>query len=155
MSSTSWTSAETPSVVGSSILREDPPFSSAKRSTEHGGEDLSLSELCLDSYDSQSRPEREEPFSLLPGGRNIVENDSLADGTNLFTSETKPSEATDASGKHPATTSRRDRLQRDLFVLKRLNASMSAYITALGGVSTATEVRQTPTPCVISSFKSQ
>lgn len=130
----SWTSEGSSFETGSSILREAPPFLSNARHTEHGGEDLSLSELYLDSEYSRSRSERhEEPFSLLARG---FKNDYIPDSP---ISDPKPSEAMVASGKQ-SSLSRREQLQRDLFLLKKLNASMSAYITAIGSVSNATKV---------------
>lgn len=130
----SWTSEGSPFETGSPILREAPPFLSNARHTEHGGEDLSLSELYLDSEYSRSHSNRhEEPFSLLAQN---FKNDHIPDSP---ISDPKSSEAMAASGKQPSL-SRRDQLQRDLFLLKKLNASMSAYITAIGSVSTATKV---------------
>ncbi|GJJ06436.1 hypothetical protein Clacol_000628 [Clathrus columnatus] len=137
----SWTSAENLSVAGSSILKESPPFFSNRRNTGHGGEDLSLSELCLDSDFSENLLE-EKPFSLLPpqSRNNAQNNNHNLEAATQSTSDSNPINAIDASGKSTSTRSQREeQLQRDLFVLKKLNASMSVYMNALKSVSTATE----------------
>jgi hypothetical protein len=142
------TSADTPSFADSSILRESPPFRSSSH-TGPGGADLSLSELYV-SDRSEDAP-LSKPFSLLPQRDGNAEkpqydeedNDVFSGGC-VQEGEADEGDATMMDkGKRSSTAarSREERLQHDLFVLKKLNTSFSLYNDALKDTRSSTEVK--------------
>jgi len=136
----SFTSADTPSVAGSSILRQSPPFLSQSH-TGPGGADLSLSELYISDRNDDS-PAATRPFSLLPERNGGIEEERSFFSDSGGVVEEEDEEATihkrrDSAGE---ARQREERLQRDLFVLKKLNASFSLYNEALKDARSSTEV---------------
>lgn len=140
MSSQSWISADTPSIAGSSILKQSPPFPSHSESTGPRGADLSLSELYTsDREDANSDVPR--PFSLLPQRRDKHEGGPVfSDSERRLAEEEDAIGLTKGKGSVHETRQDEERLQRDLFVLKKLNASLELYDTALKNAKSCTEV---------------
>ncbi|KIJ49498.1 hypothetical protein M422DRAFT_27863 [Sphaerobolus stellatus SS14] len=140
----SFSSADTPSFAGSSILRESPPFSSAAY-TGPGGADLSLSELYI-SEREEDNP-RSRPFSLLPlqhAQHDATEEERgdhsvFSDSGGLVEEEGDVTIVGERKSSFNEARQREERLQRDLFVLKKLNASFALYNGALKDVRSTTE----------------
>lgn len=118
---------------GSRLLSESPPAPSSSSNshsqTGHGGDDLSISELSLadrptpqpSNYDHSS----DDPF-------NDDSVDGIADTTALPQS--------DEQTRRQAAKLREEKLQRDLFILKKLNSSFALFNDALKDTKTGTEV---------------
>lgn len=155
------TSGDTPSFAGSSLLRQLPPFRPPSH-TGPGGADLSLSELYISDRSEDSTVPK--PFSLLPQrdthdkepehdeDQPILDQDAPVDETfdELFDEE----DAAKEKGKrslNEARATREERLQHDLFVLKKLNASFSVYNESLKDVRSSSEVRSLSTDCTLTS----
>lgn len=137
---------------GSRLLSESLVYSSASSrsvSTAPGGEDLSLSELSL-TDPPQTQGYRRRPFSLLAqpllpntpraGYESAIAEDE-EDGEGL--NETVMPEDTEKV-KRLAERTREEKLQSDLFILKRLNTAFDVYKEALRETKSSTEVRATP-----------
>ncbi|KAF8514138.1 hypothetical protein JB92DRAFT_2920224 [Gautieria morchelliformis] len=127
------TSADTPSFAGSSILRQSPPFHSPADTDPAA--DLSLSELYIS--DRSEDVTVSKPFTLVPPRGEGCGEAGCDDDLNEVNHDTV---ATD-KGKSSLSTarSREERLQHDLFVLKKLNASFSLYNDALKDTRSSTE----------------
>jgi len=144
-STMSITSASTPSLAGSSILRESPPFG-IPSNTGPGGADLSLSELYISDRSEDASPQK--PFSLLPQRAENEEGIRYNDEEDVFGERDGEAEAGEdgatmtEKGKSSANTARmqEERLQHDLFVLKKLNSSFAMYNDALKDARSSTEV---------------
>ncbi|OCH92308.1 hypothetical protein OBBRIDRAFT_833534 [Obba rivulosa] len=134
---------------GSRLLSESSllPDSSANSSqTGHGGEDLSLSELSLEDRPLPTFKRR--PFSLLAQPAPLraaqhaedsvlAEEDEEADG-EVGLDETMTQEDFERAKKLAART-REEKLQHDLFILKKLNATFDVYKEALKEAKSSTE----------------
>lgn len=123
------------------------PFDSPSH-TGPGGADLSLSELSLSDKETEIFRFHDKPrFSLLaptattsqtswPDQSRISEDDEYEEG-NDESSENDVD--TTMIGRVAAAKVREDKLQSDLFVLKKLNASFALFNDALRSTQTATE----------------
>ena len=134
------TSADIPS-FGSSLLRESPPFCG---STGPGGADLSLSELYVS--DRSEDATQSKPFSLLPQCEANEETDKYDNEETIFTkADVKKAEADEddvtilQKRQSSSRVAREERLQHDLFVLKKLNSSFRLYNEALQDTRSSTE----------------
>lgn len=164
-------SLEFPTSGGSRILSESPQFSigSSSHSTGPGGDDLSLSELYLDTRPPQqlaqarnnpkTRPSiaqalgfgapivhsEEARVSGVPeeegeGGRVAEEEWEEDDGNDGNTAADVTVRANeDADPTHLAARSREEKLRSDLFVLRQLNGAFAAYNDALRATQSGTE----------------
>ncbi|KAF8513103.1 hypothetical protein BU17DRAFT_77235 [Hysterangium stoloniferum] len=143
----SWTSADTPSFADSSLLRQSPPFRS-HRGADSGAivADLSLSELYISG---RSDAVEEEPFSLLPphANKTTTPQDIKDEATSFNDCDAQVEASNDGDGiifekgkqSLNEVRTREERLQHDLFVLKKLNASFSLYNNALKDARSSTE----------------
>lgn len=126
---------------GSRLLSEaTPDISSSSSRTGHGGDDLSLSELSTGRPQSKSAHRR--PFSLLAQPRSrdesaIVYEDAEEDEGGQ--DQTMTQEEIEKARKAAAKT-REEKLQHDLFVLKKLNAAFEVYKDALRETKSSTDV---------------
>ncbi|KAL1939863.1 hypothetical protein VTO73DRAFT_9563 [Trametes versicolor] len=128
---------------GSQLLAEPTPdISSSSSRTGHGGDDLSLSELSL-SERAQSKPGHRRPFSLLARPESPDES-AVADGDAEESEEpdmdgTMTQEHLEKARKLAAKT-REEKLQHDLFTLKKLNAAFEVYKEALRETKSNTDL---------------
>lgn len=128
---------------GSQLLAEPTPdISSSSSRTGHGGDDLSLSELSL-SERAQSKPGHRRPFSLLarpesPDESAVADGDA-EDGEEPDMDGTMTQEDLEKARKLAAKT-REEKLQHDLFTLKKLNAAFEVYKEALRETKSNTDV---------------
>lgn len=129
---------------GSRLLSESP-LSAAYQSSSHtgpGGDDLSLSEL---DFTRPTQPER--PFSLFarlqtpPPQPNSNGDDNGGDAPTLEEAELGSSEEDQEQRARSQARTREEKLQNDLFVLRKLNATFGVYNDALRETESATEVR--------------
>ncbi|KAH7913685.1 hypothetical protein BJ138DRAFT_1133925 [Hygrophoropsis aurantiaca] len=133
------------STSGSRLLSESLPDSFRSSHTGPGGADLSLSELSLSDKPREDKPFR---FSLL--APRTYEDDSFTE------SQIEPEESfgngedddvdSEAHGDRTAlatsvvsSKTREERLQHDLFILKKLNSSFALFNDALRSTQTGTE----------------
>jgi len=123
---------------GSRLLSELPLLPSASSShTGHGGDDLSISELSL-----SDRPENyQKPFSLLarPAPESSTQARNSADRGHEEDEGFEGGEDAERSKRHAAKL-REDKLQSDIFILKKLNASFALFNEALEDTGSANEV---------------
>ena len=100
--------------------------------------DLSLSELSLTD---RIQPARRRPFSLLAQPRDeSIDPDEEEDlGENDGLDQTMKQPDTENARKEAAQT-REEKLQQDLFILKKLNAALDVYKGALRETKSSTEV---------------
>lgn len=131
----------------SGSLPSPEPFDSPSH-TGPGGADLSLSELSLSDKDTENFRFHDRPrFSLLaptaatsqtfsPDQSRILEDDEYEEG-NDEGSENHVD--TTIIGRVATAKAREDKLQSDLRVLKKLNASFALFNDALRSTQTATE----------------
>lgn len=121
---------------GSRLLSESSlsaPYASSSH-TGPGGDDLSLSELEL------TRPaESERPFSLF-ARRPTPPPDEYAEEHGAE-EELEGTEEDEEKRARLQAKTREERLQNDLFVLRKLNATFTVYNDALRETESATEVR--------------
>ncbi|KAG2074616.1 hypothetical protein BDR04DRAFT_1092803 [Suillus decipiens] len=129
-------------------LPSPEPFDSLYH-TGPGGADLSLSELSLSDKDTENFHFHDRPrFSLLaptattlqifsPDQSRILEDDEYEEGNNEGSENDVD---TTVIGRVAAAKAREDKLQSDLYVLKKLNASFALFNDALQSTQTATEV---------------
>jgi len=135
---------------GSRLLSETsllPSSSSSLSRTGPGGDDLSLSELSL-SERPQLAPSRRPKFSLLaqplPQKAPFMDNDSAILEEDADTEgeagldQTMTQEDVEKATKLAART-REDKLQHDLFILKKLNFAFEVYKEALKEAKSSTE----------------
>jgi len=125
---------------GSRLLSESPlvpSFRSSSHShTGPGGEDLSLSELSLADRPTP-RPSTSAPFYHNQSVDNHPFNDDSVDGGGFGDEVEKPEN--DEQTKRQAAKAREEKLQRDLFILKKLNTSFAAFNEVLKDTQTGTE----------------
>ncbi|TBU56853.1 hypothetical protein BD310DRAFT_930654 [Dichomitus squalens] len=127
---------------GSRLLSEPTPdISSSSSRTGHGGDDLSLSELSL-SDRPQSKSARRRPFSLLaqplsPDESAVADDEDTEEGGG-GQDETMTQEDVEKARKVAAKT-REEKLQHDLFVLKKLNSAFEVYKDALRETKSSTD----------------
>ncbi|KAI0819961.1 hypothetical protein BC628DRAFT_1544834 [Trametes gibbosa] len=125
---------------GSQLLAEPTPdISSSSSRTGPGGDDLSLSELSL-SERVQLKAGARRPFSLLarpqtPDESAVADEDGEG-GAPL--DETMTQEELEKARRLAAKT-REEKLQHDLFVLKKLNAAFEVYKDALRETKSSTD----------------
>ncbi|KAH9839471.1 DASH complex subunit Duo1-domain-containing protein [Rhodofomes roseus] len=134
---------------GSRLLSESsllPSSSSSLSRTGPGGDDLSLSELSL-SERPQPAPSRRPKFSLL--AQPLPQKDSLHQDESAIAEE--DAETEDAGLDHTMTQedvekarklavrTREEKLQHDLFILKKLNSAFEVYKEALKEAKSSTE----------------
>lgn len=128
----------------SSILHSS---SSGSSRTGPGGDDLSLSELSLSDRPLPGPPRRPK-FSLL--ARPLQQEPGLVDDSAVADDDAEPSEEgiidrtmtqeDVEKTKRLAAKSREERLQHDLFILKKLNSAFETYKDALRETKSSTEV---------------
>jgi len=124
---------------GSRLLSESPPstpFAASSAShTGHGGSDLSLSELSL-----SGRTPVQRPFSLLAQppdpGADAEQREGDGEGEELEGGGEDEERRTRLAAKV-----REEKLQNDLFVLRKLNATFASYNQALKETQSGTQVR--------------
>ncbi|OAX39979.1 hypothetical protein K503DRAFT_849214 [Rhizopogon vinicolor AM-OR11-026] len=144
-------SSSLPDASGSQLLYESLPSPEPFDSHSHtgpGGADLSLSELSISDKDTEKFHFHDKPrFSLLappastshsfsPDQSGIEEDDEYEEEGNEGDSENAD---LTMIGRIAAAKSREDKLQSDLFILKKLNASFALFNDALRSTQTATE----------------
>lgn len=102
-------------------------LSEASLSTGPGGDDLSLSELSLNDRALLL----EKPFSLLAQSEPTIP---------LHESEENAHTSVDEEKQRHAAKLHEEKLQSDIFILKKLNASFAMFNEALGETGLANEV---------------
>ncbi|KAH9949592.1 DASH complex subunit Duo1-domain-containing protein [Amylocystis lapponica] len=132
---------------GSRLLSESsllPGSSSNSSRTGHGGDDLSLSELSLQDR-PHAGPIRRRPFSLLappPDEPSIADESAVAEDAEQdeegVVDHTMTQEDVEKARKL-ATKTREEKLQHDLFILKKLNSAFEVYKEALRETKSSTE----------------
>lgn len=133
---------------GSRLLSESlgHPSSSRSLSTGRGGDDLSLSELSLTDL-PPTQGFRHRPFSLLAQPRPSDTINGSGDDSAILEepegegglNETIRLEDEEKARK-VAERTREEKLQSDLFVLKKLNSAFEVYKEALRETKSSTEV---------------
>ncbi|KAI0703348.1 hypothetical protein C8T65DRAFT_258483 [Cerioporus squamosus] len=125
---------------GSRLLSEPTPDISSSSSTRTGpgGDDLSISELSL-SDRPQSKSARRRPFSLLaplPDESAVTDDDAEegAGGIDVTMTQEDLEKA-----KRIAVKTREEKLQHDLFMLKKLNSAFEVYKDALRETKSSTD----------------
>lgn len=141
--------------IGSRILSESFPSPDPVDDSFHlqdtgpGGADLSLSELSLSdkpfTRDDGPRfsllapqPALSHPFSSDQSA--IAEDDEYDDDTGATADTEEDVTNTAVIGRAVTAKAREEKLQRDLFILKKLNSSFSVLNDALSVAKSATEV---------------
>ncbi|EPQ57228.1 hypothetical protein GLOTRDRAFT_115240 [Gloeophyllum trabeum ATCC 11539] len=114
------------------LMSESPLFPSQSSNTGPGGDDLSLSELSLNTKPAAPR----KRFSLFaqPPEEDSVDQD---DEDNVEGEEEDGEEA--EKRRKSAARTRDEKLQHDLFLLRKLNSAFSVYNEALREAKTSTE----------------
>ena len=124
---------------GSRLLSESPLFPSSS-DTGPGGDDLSISELSL----SDRTVICQKPFSLLAPEPSIpTHDDEGGDNLDLDAEEdglAKRAEDAEQEKRHLAKV-REEKLQSDIFILKKLNTSFALFNEALHDTGSANQVR--------------
>ncbi|OBZ67184.1 DASH complex subunit duo1 [Grifola frondosa] len=127
---------------GSRLLSEPSLQISSSNSsrTGPGGDNLSLSELSLSQRPQQHGVTRRRPFSLLaqpsPSDESIADEDDDPDEDGL--ERTMTQEDVEKADKL-ATKTREEKLQHDLFILKKLNTAFEVYKDALRETKSSTQ----------------
>ena len=104
-----------------------------------GDADLSLSELSLNEKPVAGPSHR---FSLLARPLHSESpKETEEDDVDVEASRSEETDQDTESWQRSVARSREERLRQDLFVLQKLNASLSLYNNALGEVETSNEVR--------------
>ncbi|KAI0789123.1 DASH complex subunit Duo1-domain-containing protein [Abortiporus biennis] len=110
--------------------------------TGHGGDDLSLSELSIVPRAEHDGPMRRRPFSLLaqPAENDsaLVDEDEEEGGEGGVVDQTMTQEDIENARKL-AAKSREEKLQHDLYILKKLNSAFDVYKEALRATKSTTE----------------
>ena len=130
---------------GSRLLSEPTPDISSSSSvsrTGPEGDDLSISELSLSSK-PRTKSTNRRPFSLLarppsPPDESAIADEEGEDGEDGM-DETMTQEEMEKARRAAAKT-REERLQHDLFVLKKLNSAFDVYKDALKATKSTTDV---------------
>ncbi len=125
---------------GSHLLSGSLLHSASSSRTGHGGEDLSLSELSLSDRPTSTH---RRPFSLLAQPQPISNDDPFAedeeaDGEEGADQTMIPEDMEKV--KRMAAKTREEKLQSDLFVLRKLNGAFEVYKEALRETKSSTEV---------------
>ncbi|PCH43602.1 hypothetical protein WOLCODRAFT_164576 [Wolfiporia cocos MD-104 SS10] len=129
---------------GNSRLMSESSLSSSSSRTGPGGDDLSLSELSLSD---RPAPSRRPKFSLLAQPRqeepSYADESAIAEDDAEYTAEgtldeTMTQEDVEKAKKEAART-REEKLQHDLFILKKLNGAFEVYKEALRETKSSTE----------------
>lgn len=137
--SSSYTDHESPSMLasGSRLLSLESPLSPSESSSSRtgpGGEDLSLSELSLSDYNTIMK----QPFSLL--AKPVPDLSTPKRDTNIPSPHLTPEKSqceeellddADSGRALQLSKNREDKLQSDIFILKKLNASFELFNEAL------------------------
>lgn len=102
--------------------------------------DLSLSDLSL----GQDRPREKRPFSLL--ARPLRDESAIADDDEPEPGEpdTTMTQEYMENARRQAVRTREEKLQHDLFILKKLNSAFEIYKDALREAKSATDVCSHP-----------
>ncbi|KAG1751576.1 uncharacterized protein EDB91DRAFT_1106087 [Suillus paluster] len=144
-------SSSFPDLSNSQLLSESLPSPEPFDSDSHtgpGGADLSISELSLSDKDTENFRFHDRPrFSLLaptattshtfsPDQSKISEDDEYEEGND---GGSENDVDLTMIGRVAAAKAREDKLQSDLYVLKKLNASFALFNDALRSTQTATE----------------
>lgn len=114
------------------LLDHDSMSSASASRTGHGGADLSLSELSLDDKTVML----DKPFSLLAP----VSDDSDAMAIQSDGEEGLGEGGEMGNNQKQSSKAREDKLQSDIFILRKLNSSFAVFDDALKDVGTANEV---------------
>lgn len=127
---------------GSRLLSESPQLPSSSSllhsHTGPGGDDLSLSELSIPDRPTP-RPSTSASFHHKKSAEDDpFNNDSLLDEDGDEDETGKPE--VDEHTKRQAAKAREEKLQRDLFILKKLNSSFATFNQVLKDTQTGTEV---------------
>ena len=126
---------------GSRLLSEPTPdISSSSSRTGHGGDDLSISELSL-SDRPRSKSTHRRPFSLLAQPQSPDESavaDEDEDGEGIVDATMTQEDIEKA--RRIAAKTREEKLQHDLFVLKKLNSAFEVYKDSLRETKSNTDV---------------
>lgn len=131
---------------GSRLMSESPLH--ANSSSNHSEDDLSLADLSLTER-SQPRNLQRRPFSLLAQPRfgdqtqddSAVEDEDAVDptaGDDPFDQTMTPEEVERV--KKLAAKTREEKLESDLFILRKLNSAFGVYQDALKETQSSTEV---------------
>ncbi|RPD74225.1 hypothetical protein L226DRAFT_546139 [Lentinus tigrinus ALCF2SS1-7] len=125
---------------GSRLLSEPTPDISSSSSTRTGpgGDDLSISELSL-SDRPQSKSARRRPFSLLappPDDSALADDDVEEDEGGMDATMTQEDLE---KARRLAVKTREEKLQHDLFMLKKLNSAFEVYKDALRETKSSTD----------------
>lgn len=135
---------------GESRLMSESLFSGSSSQTGPGGDDLSLSELSLSDrtalfqkpFSLLAQPEPATPVQSGSHSRDDAEEDgedggdidSEGEGNTILAEE-------DERIKRNSAKTREEKLQSDIFILKKLNASFALFNEALEDTESANEVR--------------
>ncbi|GLB37438.1 putative DASH complex subunit Duo1 [Lyophyllum shimeji] len=122
---------------GSRLLSESPVLPSSSSRTGLGGDDLSISELSL----ADITPVSHKPFSLLaPAEQAFARQDQHEDEQEHQEAEADIDDAEEVEQKHRhAAKMREEKLQSDIFVLRKLNASFAVFNEALQDAGSANQ----------------
>jgi hypothetical protein len=134
-------SSDIPIPSSGSRLLSESSFLPTTSHTGPGGLDLSLSELSITDHPSEAL----KPFSLisvLNPQRQFFKDDEenpFQDNGDVDAEKTKDNQDPETD-KKLTEMSREEKLQHDLFILKKINASLAVYNDALSNVECANEV---------------
>ncbi|CDO75358.1 hypothetical protein BN946_scf184966.g26 [Trametes cinnabarina] len=130
---------------GSRLLSEPTPdISSSSSRTGPGGDDLSISELSI-SERARIKSSHRRPFSLLAPPQSpeadesaVADEDAEDAEADAGMDETMRQEDVEKA-KRLAAKTREEKLQHDLFVLKKLNSAFEVYKEALRETKSSTD----------------
>ncbi|OSD06799.1 hypothetical protein PYCCODRAFT_1403572 [Trametes coccinea BRFM310] len=130
---------------GSRLLSEPTPdISSSSSRTGPGGDDLSLSELSL-SERTRTKSAHRRPFSLLAppqspeADESAVADEDAEDAEGGAGMDATMTQEDVEKARRLAAKSREEKLQHDLFVLKKLNSAFEVYKEALRETKSSTD----------------
>ncbi|KAI0342173.1 hypothetical protein BDW22DRAFT_244883 [Trametopsis cervina] len=143
---------------GSRLMSESLLSASSSR-TGHGGDDLSLSELSIGDLPTQAPPRRKFSLFAQPTSPSVADESALADedeeeqGQEYEEGEGEADEGGLEEGgfdetmraediekaQRVAAKSREEKLQSDLYILKKLNAAFDLYNEALRETKSSTD----------------
>lgn len=137
---------------GSRLLSESflAPSSSLPR-TGHGGDDLSLSELSIHDHEPplpQHAGRRKfslfaQPPSPEQGDESAVADDEAEEDLGAVAADQTMRPEDVERAQRVAAKSREEKMQSDLYILKKLNSALEVYKDALKETKSSTEVRWT------------
>lgn len=130
---------------GSRLLSESSLMASESTSSHTGlaHEDLSLSDLSIHDRDGIMS----KPFSLLSGPEPTTpphQTSGLGDGDHppvAGAEDEEAGEVDEEAAKRLNAKAREEKLQSDIFILKKLNASFAAFNEALDATGSVNDVR--------------